>query len=87
MKNIDKLIAASKGRFYSITFEKKDGAIRKINAKNRYNRLIKGSGSPATDALKSAGYVSQVDRNKESWFSFKPEKVLSFKCGAIEETL
>ena len=86
MKNIDNLIAKSKGKFFSITFEKKDGSIRKINGKDRYNRLIKGTGSPATEALKSAGYKSAVNRNGESWFSFMPEKVIEFKCGEIHET-
>lgn len=86
MKNIDNLIAKSKGKFFSITFEKKDGSIRKINGKNRYDRLIKGTGSPATDALKAKGFKSAVNRNGESWFSFMPEKVIEFKCGQIHET-
>lgn len=86
MKNINDLIAASKGKFFSITFEKKDGTIRTINGKDKYLRLIKGTGSPATDALKEKGFKSAVNRNRESWFSFQPEKVVKFKCGEIEET-
>ena len=86
MENVKTLIAQTKGKFFSITFEKKDGTIRTINSKDKYFRLIKGTGSPATAALKSAGYVSAVNRNAETWFSFLPEKVKSFKCGAIEKT-
>lgn len=85
MKNIDSLIAATKGRFFTLTFEKKDGTIRTINSKNKYNSLIKGTGSPATDALKAQGFKNAVNRNSETWFSFQPMKVKEFKCGEIHE--
>jgi hypothetical protein len=83
IQEIDALIASTKGKFFSITFEKKDGSIRTINGKDRYERLIKGTGSPATAGLKEAGYKSAVNRNTESWFSFQPSKILSFKCGKL----
>lgn len=85
-KEIRNLIRETKGKFFSITFEKKDGTIRTINGKDKYLRLIRGGGSPATDALKAAGYVSAVNRNKETWFSFQPDSVVTFKCGKIEKT-
>jgi phage/plasmid primase-like uncharacterized protein len=85
-KQIDSLIADTKGKFFSLKFIKKDGTIRTINGKDRYNRLVKGTGSPATDALKAKGYKNAVNRNGESWVSFMPEKVVEFKCGAIHET-
>lgn len=85
-KDIRNLIRETKGKFFSITFEKKDGEIRTINAKDKYQRLIKGTGSPATSALRQAGYVSAVNRNKETWFSFQPDSVVTFKCGKIEKT-
>ena len=80
------LIAATKGKFFSITFEKKDGTIRQINAKDKYIQLIKGTGSAGTDGLKAAGYFSAINRNNQGWFSFKPEAVRHFKCGKIEKT-
>lgn len=86
IQELESLILETKGRFFSITFEKKDGSIRTVNGKNRFNSLIKGTGSPATDALKAMGYKSFVDRNKKGWASALPEKVKAFKCGAIEKT-
>lgn len=86
MKTIDQLIESTKGRFFSITFEKKDGTLRVVNGKDKYLRLIRGEGSPATDGLKERGYKSAVNRNRESWFSFMPEKVIEFKCGSIKQT-
>ena len=82
---IAQLIDATKGKFFSITFVKKDGSIRTINAKDRFTGLIKGTGSPATDALRQQGYMFAVDRNRNGYFSFKPEKVLALKCGKIDK--
>jgi hypothetical protein len=87
MKTIDTLIAEAKGKFFSITFEKKDGTLRTINGKDKYLRLIAGAVStPSIDGLRDAGYNSAVNRNREQWFSFQPEKVKAFKCGKVERT-
>lgn len=86
VKEINALIANTKGKFYSLSFVKKDGTLKTVNAKDKYFRLIKGTGSPATKALKDAGYVSHINRNRESWFSFKPESVRHFKCGKVEKS-
>jgi hypothetical protein len=86
MSEIENTIAATKGRFFSITFIKKDGSIRTINAKDRYRSHVKGTGSPATDALKAEGYRFLFDRNRKGFFSYKPEKVLRIKCGGIDKT-
>lgn len=84
-EEIAAFIDATKGKFFSITFAKKDGTIRTINAKDRFTGLIKGTGSPATDALRQQGYMFAVDRNRNGYFSFKPENVLALKCGKIEK--
>ncbi len=84
-EEITALIKATKGKFFSLTFEKKDGSLRTINAKDRFTGLIKGTGSPATDALRQGGYMFAVDRNRNGYFCFKPEKVLLFKCGKIDK--
>lgn len=84
-EEIAALIDATKGKFFSLTFVKKDGTIRTINAKDRFTGLIKGVGSPATDALRQGGYMFAVDRNRNSYFCFKPEKVLALKCGKIDK--
>lgn len=86
MSEVENTIAATQGRFFSITFIKKDGSIRTINAKDRYQSHVKGVGSPATDALKAEGYKFLFDRNRKGFFSYKPEKVLRIKCGGIDKT-
>jgi len=85
-QTIRDLIKATKGKFFSVTFTKKDGTERTINGKDKYFRLIKGTGSPATDALKAYGYVSFVNRNKESWASAHADSVKSFQCGSFKHT-
>lgn len=87
MKKIDQLITETKGKFFTLKFQKKDGSIRTINSKDFYRRLIVGAvNTPTIDGLREKGFKSLVNRNKESWYSFQPEKVLEFKCGAIHET-
>jgi phage/plasmid primase-like uncharacterized protein len=85
-KQIDSLIAGAKGKFFTLKFVKQDGTLRTINGKDKYYRLVKGTGSPATDALKAKGYKNAVNRNSEGWVSFMPEKVVEFKCGAVHKT-
>lgn len=85
-EEIAAFIDATKGKFFSITFAKKDGTIRTINAKDRFTGLIKGYGEAlGIVALRQQGYMFAVDRNKNSFFSFKPERVLALKCGKIEK--
>lgn len=75
------LIKNTKGKFFSITFIKKNGEKRTINGKDFYRRLIKGTGESNVAA---AGYDSFVNRNKEGWACAKSENVVFFKCGKIE---
>jgi hypothetical protein len=86
MKNtsLHQLILDTKGRFFSLTFRKKDGSKRVVNGKNFYRDMVKGTGSAATDALKEQGYVSMIDRNKESWISAHETAGIHFKCGNVE---
>ena len=78
---ITALIESVKGKFFTLTFLKKDGTLRTINSKDKYNRLLKGGKSTCADA----GYKSLINRNKDSWFSVLPDKVVSFKCGKIQK--
>jgi hypothetical protein len=85
MKTLDQLIHESKGKFFSVTFIKKDGSIRTINGKDKYRRLIAGTKeSPNPNPVKNAGFVSFVNRNKENWASAHKNGVLVFKCGEIK---
>ena len=76
------LIESTKGKFFSITFIKKDGSVRIVNAKDKYIRLLRGG----DNKVAAAGYTSFVDRNKESWVCAKDSNTVSFKCGKREET-
>lgn len=84
MENADlkKLILDTKGKFFSITFLKKDGTTRIANGKDVYKRLLNGG----TNMVAEAGFTSFVDRNKEGWICAKGERVKSFQCGAIKQT-
>jgi hypothetical protein len=76
---LDSLIAQTKGKFFSITFVKKDGATKIINGKDKYQRLLKGG----SDTVRAAGYVPFVNRNTEKWASAHKDAVVTFRCGSL----
>lgn len=78
---VQALINETRGRFFSVTFTKKDGTKRVVNGKNKYLRLLAGGGVCRPF---QGGYNVAVNRNKESWFSALPEKITRFKCGEID---
>jgi len=81
---LDNLIAETKGKFFSITFVKKDGSVRVINGKDKYQRLLKGgkyNGGKYKGA--TAGFVPFVNRNTETWASAHKDAVVTFRCGKL----
>ena len=82
------LIKNTQGKFFTITFAKKDGTIRTINGKDKYSRLLASPDSPhkGKSTVREAGYESFVNRNRETWAAAKDGRVLRFKCGKIEHT-
>lgn len=76
---LDNLIAQTKGKFFSITFVKKDGSVRVINGKDKYERLLKGGEYKGA----SAGFVPFVNRNTETWASAHKDAVVTFRCGKL----
>lgn len=87
--HLRRLIKETKGKFFSVTFIKKDGEERTVNGKNKYFRLMSNSNeknSSKKTSSKKSEYVPFVNRNRETWVSAHPSKVVRFKCGDIEET-
>lgn len=77
------LIAQTKGKFFSLTFVKKDGSKRVVNGKNSYERLLRGG----NDTVRAAGYVPFVDRNKGNWICAHDNSLVSFRCGKIVQDI
>ena len=88
MKTLDQLITETKGKFFSVTFTKKDGSVRTINGKDMYNRLLVGGKFAASES----GYVPFINRNASNilnkkggnWVCAHKNEVVSFKCGKIQ---
>ena len=80
---LQELIQSTKGLFFSITFEKKDGSIRTINGKARYDRKAKSVDSNSSKHLTEQGYVPFVNRNRDQWACAHTDKVIRFQCGDV----
>ena len=81
-----KLIKETNGKFFSLSFKKKDGTLRVTNGKDFYRRLLADSSNPKAgfNPLEGTSYTSLVDRNKEGWVSASDERLVHFKCGKLE---
>lgn len=73
------LVLSTKGKFFSIEFEKANGQKRIANGKNFYKSLLSGG----TSTHKESKSVPFVDRNKSGFVSARGEKVVRFKCGSV----
>ena len=69
------MVNLTKGKFFSITFVKKDGTERTINGKNSLGKPLK--------VKADSEYVHIYNRNKGSYASVHPQRVKEFKCGDL----
>jgi hypothetical protein len=77
-----RLIADTKGRFFSVHFIKKDGSLRKMVARIGVHKYVKGTGQKLSEAVP---VIRVFDIQKDSWRSVPLNRVLNFKCGAYYE--
>jgi len=66
------------GRFFSVTFNKKNGEERVINGSFNMEKLINGNGSPRPENI-----VPVYDRKTLAIRSFDIERLKSIECGNI----
>ena len=75
---IQNLIEQTKGRYFRLEFQKKDGSLRVVNTKAKDLGSLRGG----ENKVANAGYLVAFDRNKRQYVSFKPEAVKKIKCGS-----
>lgn len=73
------LVQATKGKFFSVAFIKRNGERRVMNGKNFYADLLRGGNS----TLEHSMSVPVVDRNKGEFRAVNADTLISFKCGKI----
>ena len=72
--HLEMLIAASKGKFFSLSFTLPNGEKRVVNGKNfYYSLLVKGEPSR----------YKFVDRNRNAWAQLKRASNVRFICGKL----
>ena len=73
LKHLEMLVDASKGKFFSVSFNMPDGRLKIVNGKNFYKRLLKRKG--VRDLF--------VNRNQDAWCYIKNGASVRFKCGSL----
>lgn len=77
-KQLAMVINSFGGRFFSITFRKKDGTVTTRCAKRRV-----GEGKAGRSTTREAGYVNFFDINAKGWRCTSPDRVLRVRCGRV----
>ena len=72
--HLEQLIAASKGKFFSLSFTLPDGQRKVVNGKNFYYSLL-SEGEPSRYKF--------VDRNRNTWTQLKRASNVRFICGKM----
>jgi hypothetical protein len=64
------------GKFATITFEKLDGSIRKLNGRVGVSKGVKGNGNTSPYVVKVYDVQKDANGNVKGWRTVKPEKVM-----------
>lgn len=76
---ISEFIAASAGKFVSVTFVKKDGTIRKLNGRTGVTKHLKG-GVSTVDLNR---YFVVYDTNAQGYRCVNKNTILGITCGGL----
>lgn len=89
MKNAEKaeivktIINNSKGRFFTVTFKKADGSLRKMTARTGVNKGITGTGHSRSELVKDT-YALVWACDAENFRNVNYDTVESFKMGKLD---
>jgi hypothetical protein len=77
MQKYFKAVQSTKGRFFSVTFTKKDGSTRKMICRTGVKIGVNGNGHSTAWTN-----VKVYDIQKRAWRSFNLDSLQEFKCGS-----
>lgn len=79
MNKTDKLKKELKGKFFTVTFTKKDGTLRKMNARLGVTKHLKGGSKGYNDS--DFNYLTVFDLGKKAYRTVNLSTVKSLTCG------
>jgi hypothetical protein len=81
--NIVELVAKTNSRMFTVVFRKANGEIRTMLCKTGIKKHL--SKKPNKRSYKkSSNTINVFDMEAKQYRSFKPESVISFKCGNVK---
>lgn len=75
------LLSATRGRFFHVTFLKKDGSVRSMVCRTGVTSHLKGGDKSFSDLDK--GLVTVYDVHTRGYRSFSLDRILSFTFGGL----
>lgn len=80
VKTLKNLIAKARNCYFSVTFVKTDGTVRKMVCQNGVKKHLKGTGT-AIKRKQNPNVPRVYSPHAKGYRSFNLERVLEFKCG------
>lgn len=81
--NIVELVAKTNSRLFTVVFRKANGEIRTMLCKTGVKKHLSKNPNKRKYANKS-NVINVFDMEAKEYRSFKPETVISFKCGNVK---
>lgn len=81
--DIVELVAKTNSRLFTVVFRKANGEIRTMLCKTGIKKHLSKNPNKRKYVNKS-GVISVFDMESKQYRGFKPETVISFKCGSVK---
>lgn len=75
MENLSEKLLATKGKFITVTFKKKDGTIRVMNCRLGVTKYLKGG----TSTLDPEKFITVYDLQSKGYRAISKESILAIK--------
>ena len=78
------LIKNTNGRFFGVTFLKKDGSLRYMNARLGVKKHLKRDHTNDVNSAEPSKNIVVYDRNVKGYRSINPERILSLRVNGVD---
>jgi len=72
---------ADEGKFFKVTFIKKDGTVREMTCRSKVHKYVKGTGKPISDGRISLYEMAADGEGADKYRSMWPSTIKRLKCG------
>lgn len=87
IQNLKDMINNTNGKIFTVTFRKKDGSLREMNARMGVQKHLRSDGKVASTTSHISKYATVYDMKAKGYRNINLETLEKFKCGDKEVVL